>query len=41
MPFFGQKQMVQAQKCVPLGDKAYINALEKTRCLSCDEMINA
>jgi hypothetical protein len=41
MPFFGQVRMIQAQDCGPLGDKAYIDAPEKTRRLTRDEVIDA
>jgi hypothetical protein len=38
---FGQKQLIQAQECGPLGDKAHIDALEKTCRLNRDMVIDA
>ena len=41
MPFFRQEQMIQAQECGPLSDKAYIDALEQTRRQNRDKGIDA
>jgi len=39
--FFGQEQVIQSQECGPLDNKVYIDALEKTRRLPRDEVIDA
>jgi amidase len=41
MPFFGQETFLRAQKCGPLTDKQYLDALEQNHRLARDEGIDA